>query len=191
MSGISRAKSALQDAKRILATAPGQAPRSQRIIVEAGQRRARDAASLVASARDGAGGKLWAEATLISADCAFRLGEPDEGIAAMLGSAAVYLGAARGDQDADAANATFAISRCYSRLGDSKRAALFAAETYRRTLHRDRDMQRLIWCLAAMIAAGDRTVVAGYLQGLPASQPSLRPACSCCWSTYRVTAGTP
>jgi hypothetical protein len=91
MFGNSKAKSALQDAASILATAPGRAPNSRILILEAAQRRARDAASLVSSARDHAGLKLWADATLISAECAFRLGEPDEGLGAMLASAATYL----------------------------------------------------------------------------------------------------
>lgn len=160
MLGNSKAKSALQDAVRILATVPGQAPNSQRLILEAAQRRARDAASLVASAHDRSGSKLWADAKLISGECAFRLGEPDEGLAVMLASAATYLTIA-GDrrQDADLANVTYTISRTYSRLGDSKRAALFAAETYLRTPRRTRDTQRLVWCLAAMLAAGDRSAV--------------------------------
>ena len=166
MFGNSKVKSALQDAVRILETIPGQAPNSQRLILEAAQRRARDAASLVASARDHAGSKLWADAKLISADCAFRLGEPDEGLAVMLASAATHLAIAGDRKSADLANVTFAISRSYSRLGDSKRAALFAAETYLRTPRRDRDIQRLVWCLAAMIAAGDRSAVVEVLADL-------------------------
>lgn len=167
----SKAKSALQDAVRILETVPGQAPNSQRLILEAAQRRARDAASLVASARDRSGSKLWADAKLISGDCAFRLGEPDEGLAVMLASAATYLtiaGSRR--QDADLANATYIISRSYSRLGDSKRAALFAAETYLCTPRRTRDIQRLVWCLAAMLAAGDRSAVMEALADLCGEQ---------------------
>ena len=171
MLGNSRAKSALQDAVRILATVPGQAPNSQRLILEAAQRRARDAASLVASARDRSGSKLWADAELISGDCAFRLGEPDEGLAVMLASAAVYMTIAGGRrQDADLANAAYTISRSYSRLGDSKRAALFAAETYLRAPRRSRDIQRLVWCLAAMLAAGDRSAVVEALANLHGEQ---------------------
>ena len=90
----------------------------------------------------------------------------------MLASAATYLEIARGRKSADLANATYEISRAYSRLGDSKRAALFAAETFLRTPSQDRDIQRLVWCLAAMIAAGDRVAVVGALADLPTHQLS-------------------
>ena len=170
MFGNSRAKSALQDAVRILATVPGRAPNSQRLILEAAQRRAREAASLVVSAHDRTSSKLWADARLISADCAFRLGELDEGLGAMLASAATHLAIVGEAQSADLANVAFAISRAYSRLGDSKRAALFAAETYRRTPRRDRDVQRVVWSLGAMIAAGDRSHVVEGLIDLPTGQ---------------------
>ena len=172
MFGNSKAKTALRDAARILETVPGQAPNSRFLILEAAQRRARDAASLVSSARDHAGRKLWADAMLISADCAFKLGEPDEGLAVMLASAATYLEIAGGRKSVELANATYAISRAYSRLGDSKRAALFAAETFLRTPNRDRDIQRLVWCLAAMIAAGDRVAAIEALADLPTQQLS-------------------
>ncbi len=168
--GISKAKSALRDAMRILETTPGQVPGSQRVILEAAQRRARDAAFMVVSAQDRASSKLWADASLVIADCAFRLGEPDVAMGAMLGSAAVYMRFAHGNQDADVANAAFALSRAYSRLGDGKRAAVFAAETFRRTPRRERNLQRNIWCLAALIAAGDHLVVAEWLAELPTHQ---------------------
>jgi hypothetical protein len=87
MFGNSKARAALQDTGRILSTVPRRAPNSQRLILEAAQRRAKDAPTLVASSRDDAGSKLWADAKLISADCAFRLGEPDEALAVMLASA--------------------------------------------------------------------------------------------------------
>jgi CHAT domain len=170
MVGNSKAKKALQDAVRILTTVPSQAPNSRVRILEAAQWRARDAASLARSSSDRSGSTLWAEAMLISADCAFRLGKPDEGLAAMLASAATHLEFATGPKNAELANVAYAISRSYSRLGDSKRAALFAAETYLRTPRRDRDIRRLVWCLAAMIAAGDRAPVVELLADLPRQQ---------------------
>lgn len=170
MGGNSKAKKALQDAARILATVPSQAPNSRVLILETAQWRARNAASLVRSSSDRSGSTLWADAMLISADCAFRLGKPDEGLAAMLASAATHLEFAAGPKNAELANVAYAIGRAYSRLGDGKRAALFAAETYLRTPRCDRDIRRIMWCLAAMIAAGDRAPVVEVLADLPTQQ---------------------
>ena len=48
--------------------------------------------------------------------------------------------------------------------------------TYLRTPRQDRDVQRLVWCLSAMVAAGDRAAVVEALADLPTDQltePSL------------------
>jgi len=168
--GNSKARSALQDATRMMQTIPGKGLSAQRLILDAAQRRARHAASLVAKADDRSGSKLWADATLLSAECSFMLGDFDSAIATMMASASAYLKLAHRDKDADLANATYELSRFYSRLGDGKRAGVFAAETYKRSPRKERDLQRLIWCQAAIIAAGDRVVVAELLSELTAIQ---------------------